>query len=252
MTGGTFDTPLGRRNVIRNGDASVYQRGAWTTNAYGVDGWRCDSSGGTVTPSRQVAPAGTGMGTNGAGYYLRSVVSGQSLAGDFARFTQRIEGVRTLAGKSVSLSFLATPTGPPKIGVEVVQNFGTGGSPSATVNTAIQAVALAAGVNRYSVSFTVPSIAGKAFGTNNDDFLEVNLWLSAGADNAARASAIGFQNTTIDITDVQLEQGGATPFERLSQQEQLAWCQRYYERVTSPAANTTIIGSGRFNTTTTG
>jgi hypothetical protein len=67
-------------------------------------------------------------------------------------------------------------------------------------------------------------------------YLRAIFWLSAGADNASKASSIGIQNNTFYITDVQLEAGAAaSPFERLPVQQQLAWCQRYFQRWNTPS-----------------
>jgi len=223
------------RNVIRNGDMGVAQRGNGTFTLTGVttvDGWRTDFAGGTFSVTRQATVVGAGFGAAGAAWALNGVTAGQAAAGDFSQLSARVEGVRTLAGQQVTLSFLAAATsGTPKIGVEVVQSFGTGGSPSALVLTAVSAVTLSTTATRYTVTFTVPSVSGKTLGTNGDDYLQVTLWQSAGTTFAARASSIGIQNANITVTDVQLEAGGLSGFERLPQQVQLAWCQRYFVRL---------------------
>lgn len=232
----------GFRNAIRNGDMGVIQRGAGAftvTSAHTADGWIKGHSGGT----HSITLEGIGLGTydnTGLGMILRSVVAAQSVAGDYASIQQRIESVRTLAGKQVTLSFIAiAASGTPKLGVEVVQHFGTGGAPSADVNTAVSAVTISTTATRYTVSFTVPTVLGKTRGTNNNDYLAVIFWLSAGSTYATRASSIGIQNATIDISDIQLEAGSvATAFERLPQAVQLAWCQRYYYAIGTLAGDT--------------
>ncbi|HET7713921.1 MAG TPA: hypothetical protein VFK94_06950 [Patescibacteria group bacterium] len=223
------------RNAIRNGDMGVAQRGDGaftTTDVYTTDGWRKEHIGGTHSITRSATGMGSGPGLNGARASLQSVVSGQSAVSEYARIIHRIESVRTLAGKQVTLSFLAAAgSGTPKLGISIEQYFGTGGTPSATVDTAIQAITLSTSWTVYSVTFTVPSISGKTLGTSGNDFLQICFWYSAGTNFAARASSIGIQNATIDFTDVQLEAGSvATAFERLPQQVQLAWCQRYFQR----------------------
>jgi hypothetical protein len=228
------------RNVIRNGDMSVCQRSqgvSFTADGYCLDGWIKTHSGGTHTVYRTLAAPGYASTNDGMTHFVQSDVAGQSLAGDYASLTQRIENCRTLAGKTVTLSFTASCLSTAKIGVEVIQSFGTGtgfGTPSADVLTAVGAVTLNAFYTRYSVTFTMPSMASKIRGSNENDYLAVNLWLSAGATYAARASSIGIQNTTIYVSDVQLETGPiANPFQRLPWQQQLAWCQRYYYRMDS-------------------
>ena len=222
----------GWRNVLRNGDMSVGQRGdgPWTTNGYGIDGWFREASGGTVTVTRTTAPQGSGPGQ-----YLHLVVSGQSAATDYAVVLQHTENVEVLSGKTVTLSFDAVAaSGAPKIGVEVQQSFGSGGS--ASVNTAMGAVAISTTRTRYSLTFTVPAISGKTIGTGSA--LGILFWFSAGTNNAVRSSGIGIQANTFDITDVQLEAGAiATPFERIPIQQQLAWCQRFYYRIGGAPGN---------------
>lgn len=224
---------LGFRNHIRNGDMGIRQRGngAFTAvNVYTADGWIKGHVGGTHSVSVADLPAAS-MGSRG---YLASTVAGQAAAGDQAVLTQAIEGVRTFSGQQVTLSFVAsTPTAGTKVGVEVVQQFGTGGTPSADVNTAVSAITISTTETRYTVTFTVPSIAGKILGTSGTDNLRLYLWLSAGTTFAARASNIGIQNATHNVWDVQLEAGpDAAPFERLPLSEQLVWAQRYFQRLT--------------------
>jgi hypothetical protein len=227
LLGTAIGAPSGRRNVIRNGDMGVAQRGNGPFTAAGpqLDGWRTQQGGGTVTVNRVALPVGPFPA-----WQQSIVVAGQAAAGDYAIATAPIESVRTLAGQQVTLSFLASsPTATPKIAVEIEQSFGTGGAPSAIAQLAVGLIPIGAALTRYVVTFTVPSIVGKLLGTNGDDSLRVNFWLSAGSTYAARSSGIGIQNATVNITDVQLEAGAvATPFERLSPQQQWSWALRYY------------------------
>lgn len=222
------------KNRIRNGDFSVAQRGraAFTAVGMTLDGWRQNFSGGTLSTTGVVNTLGNPAHADGAKYGMQAVIASQAAAGDFVLFEHRIEGVETLAGKQVTLSFKAkASTGTPKIGVEVTQFFGSTGAPSASVNTVVSAVTISTTEAGYSVTFTVPSITGKTLGTDGNDYLAINLWLSSGSTNAARASNVGFQNITFTLYDVQLETGSiATAFERLPQQVQLAWNQRYFWR----------------------
>ena len=171
-----------------------------------------------------------------AANFLRTVVAGQSASSHYAIQNQRIEGVRTYAGQTVTISFFAKAgSGTPKIGVGVAQLFGTGGSPSAAAYAGAGAITISTSWARYSLTYSVPSISGKTIGTNQDDYLSLELWMSGGSDFAARASDIGIQNNTFDIWGVQVEAGSvATPFRRNanSLQGELAACQRYFLAVT--------------------
>jgi len=248
------------KNKVINGDFTLNQR-AFTSNtttaSYNFDRWLQQNSGGsfTVTPQSFTAGAAPVAGYEAA-TFVQGITATQSAAGDFAIITQRIESVRTFAANTVTISFWAKAnTGTPKIGVELQQNFGAGGSPSATVSTPAGAVTLTTSFARYSVTVAVPSISGKTIGsTANTSYLELNLWTSSGATNATRASSIGIQNFTASIWGVQVEYGStATPFQTASggsPQAELAMCQRYYHRFTGGGSSDSLINSGLgFSTT---
>jgi hypothetical protein len=247
------------KNKIINGDFTFNQR-VFTSNttagAYNFDRWCQQNSGGTFTITPQTFTAGAAPV---AGYeatnFVQGITASQSAAGDYAIITQRIEDVRTFAGNSVTISFWAKAnTGTPKIGVELQQNFGSGGSPSAAVSTPAGSITLTTSFARYSVTVAVPSITGKTIGsTANTSYLELNLWTSAGATFATRASSIGIQNFTASIWGVQVEYGSkATPFQTASGdsiQGELAMCQRYYWRAGGPSSAASY-GFGAPTTTT--
>jgi hypothetical protein len=248
------------KNKIINGDFTLNQR-AFTSNTttatYNFDRWLQQNSGGsfTVTPQSFTAGAAPVAGYEAA-TFVQGITATQSAAGDFAIITQRIENVRTFAANTVTISFWAKAnTGTPKIGVELQQNFGAGGSPSATVSTPAGAVTLTTSFARYSVTVAVPSISGKTIGsTANTSYLELNLWTSSGATNATRASSIGIQNFTASIWGVQVEYGSkATAFQTASggsSEDELAMCQRYYHRFTGAGVGDSLINSGLgFSTT---
>lgn len=252
-TGPVVDTNTGRNKII-NGDFTINQR-AFTSNttdaSYNFDRWRQANSGGTFTVTPQTfTPGSAPVSGYEATNFVRAVTASQSGSTDLAVIQQRIESVRTLAGQVATISFWAKAnTGTPKIAVEIVQNFGTGGSPSAQVLTAVSAVTVSTSWQRYSVTTTIPSISGKTIGTTaNTSFLEINLWTSAGTAQASRASSIGIQNWTADIWGVQVEAGSvATPFTTASGtlQGELALCQRYYYRnsVATAAYRNLAIGT---------
>ena len=247
------------KNKIINGDFYINQRNftSNTTAIYGFDRWAQAFSGGTsVTNSAQVFTPGTAPV---AGYegknYNRQVTVGQSAAGDYAQIIQRIESVRTLANQTATISFWAkSASGTPKISVELQQNFGTGGSPSATVVTNAGQVTLSTSWARYSVTVSVPSISGATFGTNNDDMLVLALWTSAGSTYAARTGSMGTQNNTFDLWGVQVEPGSvATAFQTATGtlQGELAAAQRYYVRIgDSSGASNQRLARGSANSTT--
>ena len=250
------------KNKIINGDFGINQRSfsSTTTSAdYNFDRWRTIYTGGTSTTTPQVFTPGTApvAGYEGKNYY-RVAITGQSAVTDFVRVQEQIESVRTLAGQTATISFWAKASaGTPKIAVNMVQTFGTGGSPSAGVDVLSGTVTTSTAWARYSVSVAIPSISGKTLGTANDDALSLRLMLSGGSSVSA-AQSIGLQNVTFDIWGVQVEYGSyATPFQTASggsQQGELAMCQRYYVRLGAANGLTTAAyatyGNGYTTSTT--
>jgi hypothetical protein len=224
------------KNVIQNGDFYINQRGFTSTTSSTIfiyDRWKTGSAGGTSTYSAQTFTPGTAPV---AGYegknYLRIVTTGQSAASDYTNVFERIEGVRTLAGQTATVSFWAKAnTGTPKIGTTFLQLFGSGGSPSSAVVVNGQSATISTSWARYSFTFSVPSISGKTIGTAGDDSVQFEIFVSAGADFATRSGTVGLQSNTFEIWGVQVEAGSvATAFQTATGtiQGELAACQRYY------------------------
>ncbi len=238
---------VGTGNAIINGAFEINQRNfsTATTSGFGFDRWDFSTNDGTVTRSAQTFTPGTAPV---AGYesrnFFRAVTSGQTSGSAYTTILQRIEDVRTFAGQTVTLSFWAkAASGTPKMFLELVQGFGTGGSPSAEVEISGGQVTLSTSWARYTATVNIPSIAGKTIGTNNNSTLVLQLWYSAGTSFNARTGSLGIQSNTFDIWGVQLEAGStATPFRRNanSLQGELAACQRYYYRITTPSAFGTL------------
>jgi hypothetical protein len=225
------------KNKVINGDFTINQRAftsTTTSGAYTFDRWITAAVDGTSTFTAQTFTLGAAPV---AGYESKNFINvastGQTLTSAITLLGQRIESVRTFAGQTVSISFWAKATsGTPKVAVELSQNFGTGGSPSAAVNTYAGSVTLTTSFARYSVSVAVPSISGKTLGTANDDQLRLSLWTSAGSDFNSRTGSLGIQTNTISFWGVQVEYGSqATPFQTATGtiQGELAACQRYYQ-----------------------
>ena len=218
----------GFRNKIINGDFSIWQRGGTggytptAGNMEGADRWITwwNGTGGTRSVSRSTFALGQTAVPDNPKHHMTintSVIgSGQTVTD----FWQRIENVNTFAGQTATLSFwwkstsAATQASP-----FITQNFGTGGSPSAAVDTFLTTTSLASANTwtRYSVSVALPSISGKTLGTSGDYLLVGLRFLTTVA-------------CTIDISSVQLEQGSvSTPFEQRPSGTEFALCQRYYQ-----------------------
>ena len=212
------------KNKIINGDFAINQRNFTTTGGgYGFDRWALSTSGGTATFTPQTFTLGTAPV---AGYESKNFSRIATTVGnDLCRLEQKIESVRTFAGQTATISFWAKGTNPTTAGnlaITLQQFFGTGGSPSSSINLTQQTFVLTANWTRYTFTFAVPSISGKTLGTNNDDYLGV--WIGQGTSVSADA-------WTLDIWGVQAEYGSkATPFQTATGtiQGELAACQRYF------------------------
>jgi len=224
------------KNKIINGDFGINQRAFTTTTtsaAYGFDRWLYAYSDGTSTYSAQTFTLGAAPVT---GYestnFARVVTTGQTLTSAFTQLVQKIESVKTFANQTVTVSFWAkAATGTPKVSIELDQQFGSGGSPSTRVTTYAGQATLSTSWARYSATVALPSISGKTLGTASDNYLGLNLFLSAGSNFNARTNSLGIQSNTFDFWGVQVEYGSyATPFQTATGtlQGELAACQRYY------------------------
>ena len=247
------------KNKIINGDFAINQRAftsTTTSDTYGFDRWFAPLNDGTCTYSAQTfTPGAAPVAGYEAANFARIQTTGQTLTTARAAFNQRMENVRTFAGQTVTVSFWAkAATGTPNVSTEFAQNFGTGGSPSASVLAiGVNKIAITTSWVRYSVSVSIPSISGKTLGTTvNTGHLQFALYVSAGTDYDARTNNLGIQTNTFDIWGVQVEAGStATAFQTATGtiQGELAACQRYYQRFDAATAEPLSANGGSLTTT---
>jgi hypothetical protein len=223
------------RNLIHNALFNIAQRGTGPFNSggYTADRWNLALS--VDTSSVNIAALGstaiTQIGDEAATNALSTTVAGNAGASAFTFVSHKIEDVRRLAGKTVTVSFWANAAGATKLGLNILQDFGSGGSPSGGVWMTAVSFTLTGTWTRYSATFALPSIAGKVLGTNNNHLTNLAFWMSSGSSSAAVAGNPGVQSGTINLWGVQLEIGSvATPLDYGgSPQQQLAECQRFYQ-----------------------
>jgi len=210
------------RNKIINGNFDIWQRGDGPfTTGYSADRWVDQGSGATLSMSKGTFTNGQTDVPGNPKYYMQwSITTGN----DNSRITQRIEGVQTFSGETVTLSYWARhvsgtlPSGGIKANLR--QEFGTGGTPSSTVYVNSDNISLTSNWQKFTTTFNVPSISGKTIGTDGNDYLGVSLLWQLGNDTTAYS---------IDIAQVQLEEGTVpTPFEHRPYGTELALCQRYF------------------------
>jgi len=208
------------RNKIINGNFDIWQRGtSFTTAGYSADRWLTSAdtnSGWTV--SRQAFSAGQTEVPGEPTYFMRFAISASNLAGPV--FQQKIEDVRTFAGKTVTASFYAKVSSGSTFTpgyFRMTQNFGSSGSADAYVVANETVTPLTSSWVKYTYTFNVPSISGKTIGAGNYVTFMFRIPDST--------------TTTVDFAQVQVEEGNtATAFEQRPIGVELALCQRYYEQ----------------------
>lgn len=244
---------LDPENRIINGAFDFWQRGtSFTASGYGADRWLQDILGGTVTMSRQSFTLGDTLGSNSPTFFARQSVSGQTLASHYAVLVQPIEGVRSYAGQTITvLGWARRSSGSGNMAVSVDQNFGFGGSPSATVNGTGQTVALTGSWAAFAVTFAVPSVSGKTLGSNNNDRLNLLFWASAGSDFNTRSNSLGLQTIGVDLWGIHIKLGTHTTaatdlYKAPELGPEFDRCLRFYELGGAASSSGGLGGGGWF------
>lgn len=220
----------GFRNAIINGAMNIWQRAIDTGTIglgggeyYGVDRWWLYNNGYTSKMTQQLV--GSTLPT--FLYCMRfQRTSGQTSIVPSVLHTpqETINSVR-LAGKQATLSFYARASSGMSntSGVSVMVNTGTGtdqknfGASSYTggATPITTTPTLTTSWQRFTVTGTIAS-------TTTEIDIQIN-YVPAGTAGAS---------DYFEITGVQLEEGSvATPFEHRPIQQELALCQRYYQKV---------------------
>jgi hypothetical protein len=224
------------KNKILNSDFSIWQRGTSFTPTAGTLTYTADrfmaymDGNGTYTVSRQAStPGAAPVAGYESPYFFRQLVNTKGTS-TYVQWEQRIEDVRNFANQTITVSFWARlNSGTITSGtIYAYQNFGSGGS--AEVYPTSKSFTPTASWARYSVNITMPSISGKTIGTGS--FVGIDAYLTFTAA------------PSIDYWGVQVEQGStATAFQTATGtiQGELAACQRYYYRITSPGSTQTLV-----------
>lgn len=235
-----FPAQVYRKNLVINGGFDIWQRGVVnggpSLGGFLTDRFRSDWDGAAgVNVSRQSFALGQTDVPNEPRFFFRWQQVTAGSGSTIHKVSQKIESVRSLAGKVATISFWARGDSTRRVSFSITQSFGNGGS--ASVTTLVNSFLLTSGWSRCQATFQVPSIAGKILGTGDGDCLRIEIDLPF--------------NTlqTIDLAQVQLEEGpAATVFERRPIAEELMLCQRFYEKtfnydVTPSDSANTYVGS---------
>jgi hypothetical protein len=261
----------GRRNLLQNGAMTISQRDTTFTSpdsgTYTLDRWKYERGGGAACTIEQSSDA-----PNGFEKSIKVTVTtpeGSIGAGDFSQLLYQIEGqdiaplaYGTADAKPMAFSFWAKSSVTGSFPLSFQNHNGTRVYPlTYTINHAntweyktIYIKGDTGGTwvtsgNTVGLRFTFLWVSGSNFTTGVDGggWKATSGYLGLTAPYTAPIDAT---NATLQITGVQLELGKvATPFEHRSYGEELALCQRYFERQTFSGAYQFVCNSINTNTT---
>lgn len=140
-----------------------------------------DGTIGAFSVSRQTFTLGQTDVDGGPKYYLRWDQSSAGAASTYRRLRMRIPQVGKYALELVIASLYAKADIGRNVTARLIQSFGTGGAPSAEVVLASEVWTLTTGWQRFDLSTTVTSIAGKTLGSDSNDGLILELSLPVNA-----------------------------------------------------------------------
>ena len=241
-------TYAGMKNRIINGNMAINQRGSAsydiTGAVYTLDRYR---GGASIASKFSIAPGTT---TPPAGFtnYLQVTSSAATTPGstDSYSFFQRVEGYNvadlnwgTSDAQTVTMSFWVRST--------LTGTFGGKLQNSAQNRIYIFSYTISSANTWEKKTITVTGDTTGTWLTTNGVGLSINFSVGAGSGKEATAGSWGTDNVpmqptgstnvvatsgaTWQITGLQLEAGtSATDFENLQYGQQLAMCQRYYEK----------------------
>jgi len=239
------------RNRIINGDMRIDQRNAGAAVTAGSSRVfltdRFSSSNNTATGT--ITAQQSTLGNSKSLKITTTTAITDLTTTKFMRGVQHIteaQNVFDLNGKTVTISFKVETNWTGNLSIATLGN-----GKSYVVN-----VAVASGTNNIS---TVIMLEATTVATN-DNALGLEVFIGTNQEGTYQTATTGawlagvffcstsstqWAKTTgnfINITDLQLEEGSvATPFEHRQYGQELALCQRYYERFTSESASATLI-----------
>jgi hypothetical protein len=222
------DQVIGRRNIIINGDMKVYQRAQSVTGFtsaytyYTADRMRFSSQGGTIGTWNQEVQTDQNIGDYSNVNVLKTTcTTAGSVEEKGVNYRVEPTDIKHMIGKTCTLSFYA------KADATVVQEREVTGISSGSVafTSDLGDITLTTSWTRYTATFTM---------ANCTDYLDILLRVKGNVE------------TSSYITLIQLELGSqATPFEFRSYGEELALCERYYQKVGNDEGTNThlMVGS---------
>jgi hypothetical protein len=276
---GAAASPYVLKNRIINGAMVIAQRGTsfsfgtgGGSNYYAVDRFYTQdyqwSAGSNITVSKDTTVYPSEFS---ASYKWANGATGLTLsAGGYQSITHSIEGsnIADCYNTSVTLSFWVRASTVGTYSIVLTNSFATFDRyivKTYTINTANtweqKTITVDMSVGTSSGTWNTTNGSGLAvvfvLGTasNRTGNTALNTWTTPGVYEWATSSSVNLAsiaNSTFYITGVQLERGTtATPFERRLYNQELANCQRYFEKI-QPASDYQMLVSGFVTATTNG
>jgi len=273
--GAVYDSgALSNRNIIINGAMNLDQRssGSATTNGSSgyttVDRWKSyDNLSAGASTSQQVTDVPDNQGFKNSLKFTVTTADSDLGTGEVLFIQQAIEGNNfsvlrygTSSAKTSTISFW----------VKSSETGSFGGSLQRSVNYDRQygfTYTISAANTWEYKTVTIPGDTGGTWPTDNTAGASLMFNLGSGSSrlistaNQWGTTSLGFQvsgtkniagtvNATFFVTGVQMEVGTeATPFEHRSFGQELALCQRYYQRQTAGTNQYSIFLTGSIDTT---
>ena len=250
----TASPSLGRRNILYNGDAKISQRGTSDTVAattkYVLDRWKHEfnTSGVSITASQDTTDAPT---DKGFGYAIKTVVGTAATSG-----SSNVADIRqALEGQDCQLLRFGTSDAQ-----DATVSFWVRSSVTGTYCCAMRNVdGGVSQVKEYTISsantweYKTLTFSGDTTNAlDNDNDVSIIMYWDLGTGSAlqtgttdswvsgaVRSTAnqvdwVGTTGATFYLTGVQLEVGSvSTPYEHRSFGDELALCQRYFQKTIS-------------------
>lgn len=196
------DGPLAGVNKHPNGRMAYWRGGTSFASPSSLtetaDGWfpEYDGSIGTFTIARQSFTLGQTDVPGNPKYFLRWDHSSAGSGSTLRRLRIPLRnGVEWRQGQQVTRSVWLKADSARSVTAKILQYFGTGGSPSATVEASSTSWNLTTSWQQFTITATMPSISGKTLGSNGDDSVVLTLDLPVNV------------TMTIDVADDDIRPG---------------------------------------------
>ena len=213
----TFENVVLNNQFLRWGN-NDFNKDATSTTVYTrlgtqevlLDSWffkRSNNNTTNVVSQQQFNVGQTQVPGNPINYVNFQCTAVGSGAETFKAIYQPFPSAQLFSNTEISFSIWAMSSTSDPLNIYIEQFFGTGGSPSATVTTTVAtSITLTSEWTQYTGQVTVPSVAGKVFGSNGDDSLNLCIGLPLNVVSNSSYSAVqlnqGNELVTLPTTTV--------------------------------------------------